>query len=242
MREILCSKKILHLPDHKKLYVLTTDLSVKGMGAVLLELDDARVEYPVAYASRSCNAVEQNHSSFDGECLVVVWSTTHFRQYLFGNNFKLVTDHEPLKWIMTTTKLTGKLARWSVLLQEFDFVVEHRAGTENTNADFLSRYPLTGKGEPAILDWNKGDYNQPPATYLAFMAYATVPLATHMGGAEEIWEDHEVLQLVKTHGYPPGLSSKARDRIYRRGRNYRWMGSSLFRILEGGKMVVVPRP
>ena len=85
--------------------------------------------------ARSCNPAEHNYSSFEGECLAVVWATSHFRPYLFGNSFHLVTDHEPLKWIMTTTKLTGKLARWSLLLQKYDFTVEHRKGVENTNVD-----------------------------------------------------------------------------------------------------------
>ena len=57
------------------------------MGAVLSQLDGEMVEYPVAYATRSYNSSEQNYSSFDRECLAVVWATTHFRHYLFGNSF-----------------------------------------------------------------------------------------------------------------------------------------------------------
>lgn len=71
------------------------------------------VEQPVCYDSRSCNAVEQKYSNFDGECLAEVWATCHSRSYLFGNSFTLVTDHESLKWIMTTHKMTDKLAWWS---------------------------------------------------------------------------------------------------------------------------------
>ena len=112
------------------------------MGAILSQINKEGEEHPICYASRSCNPEKRNYSSFDGECLAVVLATGHFRSYLFGNSFKLVTDHEPLKWLMTTQKLTGKLARWSLLLQEYDFHVEHRAGTANTNADCLSRYPL----------------------------------------------------------------------------------------------------
>ena len=74
------------------------------------------LEHPVCFASRSCNPAEQNYSSFEGGCLAVVRATSHFRTYLFGNSFHLVTDLEYLKWIMTTTKVTGKLARWSLLL------------------------------------------------------------------------------------------------------------------------------
>ena len=84
--------------------------------------------------------------------MVVIWATSHFQSYLFGNSFTSITDHEPLKWIMTTTKLTGKLARWGLLLQEYDFTMEHRAGVDNTNADCLSRYPLPSAADAPTLD------------------------------------------------------------------------------------------
>ena len=104
--------------------------------------------------------------------LAVVWATSHFRSYLFGNSFTLVTDHEPLKWIMTTQKLAGKLAKWSLLLREYDFKVEHRAGIDNTNADCLSHYPLPSKLDAPIMDWTKEEIVA-PATFLSFMVGLT---------------------------------------------------------------------
>ena len=104
----LCQAPVLQLPNAYKPFILTTDWSHKGMGAVLSQLTEEGVEHPICYASRSCNPAEQNYSSFDGECLAVVWATNYFRSYLFGNSFTLITDHEPLRWLMTTQKLTGK--------------------------------------------------------------------------------------------------------------------------------------
>ena len=98
----LCQAPVLQLPNAYKSFILTRDWSHKGMGAVLSQLNEEGVEHPICYASRSCNPVEQNYSSFDGECLAVVWATNHFRAYLFGNSFTLITDHEPLRWLMTT--------------------------------------------------------------------------------------------------------------------------------------------
>ena len=112
----LCQAPVLQLPNAYKPFILTTDWSHKGMGAVLSQLTEEGVEHLICYASRSCNPSEQNYSSFDGECLAVVWATNHFRAYLFGNSFTLKTDHEPLRWLMTTHKLTGKMARWRLLL------------------------------------------------------------------------------------------------------------------------------
>ena len=159
------------------------------MGAILSQVGKDGEEHPVCFASRSCNPAEQNYSSFEGECLAVVWATSHFRPYLFGNSFHLVTDHEPLKWIMTTTKLTGKLARWSLLLQEYDFTVEHRKGIENTNADCLSRYPLPSDARAPAMDWSKGEI-MPVATFLAFMV--GVPHATLGGEASVVVEEKDI--------------------------------------------------
>ena len=171
--------------------------------------------------------------------MAVVWATSHFRSYLFGNSFTLVTDHEPLKWIMTTTKLTGKLARWSLLLQEYDFKVEHWAGAKNTNADCLSRYPLPSAADAPILDWTKGEI-MAPTTFLSFM----VGLSTSSSkgeGEKDIWSDVEVLRFLQTHQYGGGLSARERDRIYRGEKSYRWMSDGVFKLLVGGAMVVVPR-
>ncbi len=82
----------------------------------------------MAFASRSNNDAEAKYGSCEGECLVVVWAVAHFRCYLFGNPFTLITDHQPLKWLMENDKLTRKLARWALILQEYEFIVVHRAG------------------------------------------------------------------------------------------------------------------
>ena len=130
-------------PDVDLPYVLATDWSQRGMGAVLSQIDAEGKEHPVSYASRSCKHAEKNYESCEGECLAVVWATDHFQEYLFGTPFTLITDHEPLKWLMQTNKTTGTLARWSLLLQEYDMTVVHKRGSLNTNADGLSRNPRT---------------------------------------------------------------------------------------------------
>ena len=85
---------------------------------------------------------------------------------------------------MTTQKLTGKLARWSLLLQEYNFTVEHRKGVDNTNADCLSRYPLPSDAEAPSMDWTEGEV-MPAATFLAFMVGETVGAATTAAAEEE---------------------------------------------------------
>jgi hypothetical protein len=70
----------------------------------------------VAYVSHSNNATEPRYSSYEGECLATVWDVAHFRCYLFGTQFTLVTDHQLFKWLMESDKLMGKLARWVLIL------------------------------------------------------------------------------------------------------------------------------
>ena len=61
--------------------------------------------------------------------------------YLNGRKFTVHTDHHALKWLMTIKDVTGRLARWSLFIQQFDFGIKHRPGITNGNADGLSRRP-----------------------------------------------------------------------------------------------------
>ena len=129
-----------------------------GIGAV--QGDEKGNECAISFASRSSNEVEKNYNSYDGECKAVVWGGVYFREYLFGHSFQILTDHQPLKWLMTTAKLTRKLARWALTLQEYEFEIGHRPGTANANADGCSRCPLPrGEGdEEAIWEMNRGAF------------------------------------------------------------------------------------
>ena len=95
LKEKLCSAEVLHRPDSTLPYILATDWSQQGMGAVLSQIDTEGHEHPVSFVSRSCNPAENKYGSCEGECLAVVWATQHFREYLFGTPFTLITDREP---------------------------------------------------------------------------------------------------------------------------------------------------
>ncbi|CAI7792036.1 unnamed protein product, partial [Closterium sp. NIES-54] len=135
----LISPPILAFPDFSKPFILQTDFSATALGAILAQKDEKGAERVVAYASRTTRGAEKNLSSTHGECLAVVWAIKHFRPYLYGSRFLLQTDHQALQWLMTAKDLTGKLARWSLLLQEYDFTVSYRPGETHRNVDALSR-------------------------------------------------------------------------------------------------------
>ena len=133
--------RVLRPIDPNKELILHTDWSNHGIGAVLGQLDDEGNEYLCACASRSLNKHEREYPSYKGELLALTWAVRSFRQHLHGTNFKLVTDHQPLLWIMKARDLTGQYARWQMMLQEHDFEIVHRPGLKHNNADTLSRFP-----------------------------------------------------------------------------------------------------
>ena len=130
---------ILEYPDFSKPFMLFTDASKTGLGAVLSQIGNDNKERIIAYASRSLNKAESNYGITDQECLAIVWAIRHFEQYLGLMPFKVITDHSALKFLQTADMPTGKRARWIMYLQQFNFEIVHRPGKENKNADALSR-------------------------------------------------------------------------------------------------------
>ncbi|CAI7741834.1 unnamed protein product [Closterium sp. NIES-53] len=97
---------LLQIPRADAPFTLYIDWSCMGMGAVLCQ-EIEREERVVAFASRSCSPTKANYCSYEGEGLAAVWGINHFRVYLQGRRFVLVTDHQPLMWLMTNQELTG---------------------------------------------------------------------------------------------------------------------------------------
>ena len=95
---------------------------------------------------------ELNYSPTDGELLAVVWAVKLFRPYVWGTHFSIVTDHKALQWLQTTKNLTGKLARYAITLQEYDFTVVHRSGAQHGNVDSLSRIKHLPEPHSSRLD------------------------------------------------------------------------------------------
>ncbi|XP_023243879.1 uncharacterized protein LOC111641862 [Centruroides sculpturatus] len=143
LKEIITSAPLLKSPDFSKPFILATDASNEAIGAVLSQ-EDERGEMPIAYASRILRKPEKNYSTTEKECLAVVWATKYFKPYLYGRKFTIITDHRPLRWLMSNkdSSSNSRIARWIIFLQEFDFTITHKAGDCHKNADALSRIPI----------------------------------------------------------------------------------------------------
>ena len=125
LKECLIKAPILQYPDFEKPFVLYTDASGTGLGAVLSQKDDENKERVIAYASRSLNKAERNYGITDQECLAIVWAVKHFEQYLGLLPFQIVTDHSALKYLQTAKIPAGRRARWIMYLQQFEFEIIH---------------------------------------------------------------------------------------------------------------------
>jgi hypothetical protein len=84
---------ILKRLDFNKVFILHTDWNALGIGAILGQLDEESKEYVITYASQSNNKAESNYSSYERECLAIVWVVIHFRPYFYGTNFILHANH-----------------------------------------------------------------------------------------------------------------------------------------------------
>ena len=138
LKRRLSSAPVLAFPRSSDTFILDTDASEHGIGAVLSQ-NQHGVERVIAYGSRTLTKSERNYCVTRRELLALIYFLRHFRSYLLGRPFIVRTDHAALKWIQQFKEPEGQIARWLEYLQEFDFQTEYRPGKWHGNADALSR-------------------------------------------------------------------------------------------------------
>ncbi len=132
---------VLAYPTREGPFVLSTDASDPGMGAVLeqeQEEDGRVVKKAIAYVSKTLNASQQRYYTTNKELLAVVTAVELFKYYLTGRHFTVVTNHASLTWLRNFKEPEGVVARWITRLQLFDFKIVHRPGKHHSHAGGLS--------------------------------------------------------------------------------------------------------
>ena len=141
LKNRLTSSPILRLPvfQEGKRFVLRTDASDIGLGAVVLQDCEGEGRLPIAYASKKLLPRERNYSVIEKECLGIIWKLKKFRKYLYGVEFLIETDHKPLSYMQTAKVLNPPIMRWAMKLQPYRFRIVAIRGWDNLGADYLSR-------------------------------------------------------------------------------------------------------
>lgn len=137
----LTQAPILQYPDFSREFLLTTDASNYAIGAILSQGEVGK-DLPIAFASRTLNKAECNYSTIERELLAIIWAAEHFRPYLYGRKFTILTDHRPLTWLFNCRNPNSRLIRWRLRLEEFTYEIRYKPGRVNSNVDALSRNPV----------------------------------------------------------------------------------------------------
>jgi hypothetical protein len=115
----MCSKDI-NLGNHNHLSIDAYSIS---LGIISAQLEEGGIYYPIAFESRKLSSAERNYMTIEREGLVMVYVLQKFRHYLLGSHFKMFTDHSTLKYLVNKAVLGGKIYRWILLFQEYNFEV-----------------------------------------------------------------------------------------------------------------------
>jgi hypothetical protein len=199
LKHKLTSEPILQYPDFSKEFILTTDASNEGAGAVLSQ-GTIGADLPVGYASRTFNKAERNYSTVEKELAAIVWGIKHFRPYLYGRRFKIVSDHKPLTWIMSVKDPGSRLLRWRIKLEEYDYEIVYKPGKQNSNAAALSRIGAITKGEG-----DSGEIDPQMKSKILQEAHDS-PLGGHRG-MNKTWE------AIKEHYQWPNMKQKVEEYV-----------------------------
>ncbi|GBG70309.1 hypothetical protein CBR_g6436 [Chara braunii] len=140
LKHALMHYEVLKLPDPDKPFIVTTDASQYGIGAVLAQQEGPKLR-PVEYVSKKMPSQKLAKSTYEKELYAVYKALTHWRHYLLGRFFILRTDHQILRWMRTQPVLSDALKRWIEVIEQYDFDPQYLKGEYNKVVDALSRRP-----------------------------------------------------------------------------------------------------
>lgn len=140
LKDVITSVPVLAFADFSKPFELHVDASLNGLGAILYQADQQGKLRPIAFGSRSLRPSEANYPAHKLEFCALKWAVTEkFKDYLYHSKFRVVSDNNPLTFILSTARLDATGHRWVAELADYDFDIVYRPGSRNADADGLSR-------------------------------------------------------------------------------------------------------
>jgi hypothetical protein len=139
LKQNMVTVPILGFPDWSKEFHVHVDASSVSLGDVLEKPGTGDIDHPLAFSSRRLSTTDINYTTTEREGLAMVYALQKFHHYLLGGHFKMFTDHSMLKYLVNKPVLGGRICRWILLFQEYDFKIVVKPGRMNKGLDHLSR-------------------------------------------------------------------------------------------------------
>lgn len=145
LKTLLASSPVVRIADPKAQFIVKTDASKFGVGCILEQVDFSNNErYVVEYASKRFDKAAVNYPAIEQESFGLIFALKHWSHYLIGKKFIVETDSSTVQWLQNKRDCLGKLGRWSMYLQNFDFVTTHIPGRLHVAPDAISRsFPIS---------------------------------------------------------------------------------------------------
>ena len=209
LKQKLISSPILAFANLQKPFFISVDASGSAIGYILGQRDEHDREVAISYGGRALRGTEVKWNICERECLALVEAIKQFHPYMSHNHFTVYSDNIALKWLQKIKDQNGRLGRWSLKLQGYNFTIVHKPGLRNQNADALSRRPY-----PEQIDLTESQVNSidlpdsEPKQYLQTeFEYASTEHDLHISALQQLPTENQEATVEPSR--EPEITSKS---------------------------------
>ena len=238
LKTALISYPTLRIVNFSLPFRLYTDASSYAIAGVLSQIDLDGNEYVIYYLSRVLKGAELNYTVSEKEALAVVWAVKYLTHYLYGTKFTIITDHSALKWLMSIKEPTGRLMRWAMILQCYDFEIVYRAGACHQNADALSRIP-----EKQNDSRSPKPINMLTRQILVSTRAMSKRVETELTRLHEVYDDENLLHFLKFKKHLKSANNQCREKTFQMLPFFYWQENRVLvrRSVNSETFLTIPR-